>query len=208
VTAIRALALLAFLAVVAAGCGDATKKAARPGLIALDRRIGPVRLGEPKLQITKALGRSVVARLSGQPLRFYSKVKIYVYAKVKIFLYPKAKIYVGYRPNPPKGNPTVAAFIVTRAARYKTRSGVGVGSSLRELRQRVTVRCHGDLCRHEPANFNLPFTVFDLDPTTTRITEIAIVPGAATGRCEPTSAVCVRGAAWRVSESRRASVPE
>jgi len=164
----------------------------RPGLIALDRRIGPVSLGEQKPQITKALGRSVVARLSGHPLRFYAKVKI----------------YVGYPPNPPKGKPTVAAFIATRSTRYKTRSSVGVGSSLRELRHRVTVRCHGDLCRHERANFNLPFTVFDIDPTTTRITEIAIVPGAATGRCEPTSGFCVRAAAWGVSNLDWASVPE
>ena len=188
----RVLALLALLAVVPAGCGDATKKAVRPGLIALDRRIGLVSIGEQKPQITKALGRGVVARLSGHPLRFYAKVKI----------------YVGYPPYPLKGMPTVAAFIVTRSARYKTRSGVGVGSSLRELRQRVTVRCQRDLCKHARANFNLPSTVFDIDPTTMRITEIAIVPGAATGRCEPTSGFCVRATAWGASNLAWASVPE
>jgi hypothetical protein len=166
------------LVLVVTGCGsshDAARQGARPG-IALDHRIGPVSFAEPKPQVTTALGRSVVARLSGHPLRFYAKVKI----------------YVGYPPNPP--NPPVAAFIVTRSARYKTRSGVGVGSSLLELRHRVRVRCHGDLCQHDRANFNLPSTVFDIDPTTTRITEIAIVPGAPTGRCEPTSGFCVRAA--------------
>ena len=156
------LASVASLLCVSVAAGGTT----RPG-IALDHRIGPVSFAEPKPQVTKALGHGVAARLDGQRLRFY----------------PKVGIYVGYPPNPPTGKPTVAAFIVTRSARYKTRSGVGVGSSLRQLRHHVRVRCyHGtpsapSECQHEKANINLPFTVFNIDPTTKRVTEVAIVPG-------------------------------
>jgi hypothetical protein len=147
----------AFHAALGATAGGTTQ----PG-ITLDHRIGPVSFAEPKPEVTKALGSGVTARLSGHQVRFY----------------PKVGIYVAYPPKPPTGKPTVAAFIVTRSSRYKTRSGVGVGSSLRELRGRVKVRCYGgSVCQHERTNVNLPFTVFNIDSRTKRITEIAIVPG-------------------------------
>lgn len=175
-----ALALLAVLGLVIAGCGATKKKIVvvtlpaitgsrtLPGVIILDRRIGPVSFAEPKPQVTKPLGAGVVARLDGHRLR----------------LYPKVGIYVDYPPNPPKGKPTVADFVITRSARYKIRSGVGVGSTLRQLRHHVKVRCYGgtpvsppDTCQHEKANINLPFTVFNIDPATKRVTQVAIVPG-------------------------------
>ena len=135
----------------------------RPG-IALDHRIGPVRVGEPRVQIEKDSGPAVAAHLRGN----------------KLWFYPKVDIYVSYAPGPITRLNQVAFYVVTGSARYKTRSGVGVGSSLRQLRRRVDVRCHsGNLivCQHEKANSKLPFTVFDLDPRTKRVVAVAIVPG-------------------------------
>jgi hypothetical protein len=183
VNRILALVLPAILGFAAAGCG-ATKNTVilsvtnggpinragtvRPGIITLDRRIGPVSFGEPKPEITKALGPSVVAHINGHPLRFY----------------PTVGVYVDYLRDRRKGKPPIADFVITRSGRYTTRSGVGVGSTLRQLRHVVKVRCYGgtsvsapDTCQHEKANIDLPFTVFDISPKTKRVTQVAIVPG-------------------------------
>jgi hypothetical protein len=143
--------------------GVAAAGTVRPG-IALDHRIGPASVGEPRAQIEKDSGRGVAVRLDGKSLWFYRKVGI----------------YVSYAPGPVTRLNQVAFSIVTQSARYKTGSGVGVGSSLQKLRRGVRVRCdfgNAIVCRHEGPNTNLPFTVFDVDHTTRRVTAVAIVPG-------------------------------
>jgi hypothetical protein len=132
--------------------------------ITLDHRIGPVSFRESEPKVTKALGDGVSALFSRHRVRFY----------------PNAGIYVDYAPGPPNGKPKIAIIIVTRSPRYKTRSGVGVGSSLQQLRRSVKVTCYPAVrpgtCQHERANINLPFTVFNLDGTG-RVTQVAVVLG-------------------------------
>jgi hypothetical protein len=57
--------------------GVAAAGTVRPG-IALDHRIGPVTIGEPKAQVRKALGPGVTVRLNGHRFRFYRKAGLYV----------------------------------------------------------------------------------------------------------------------------------
>jgi hypothetical protein len=142
--------------------GFAAAGTARPG-IALGHRIGPVSIGEPRAQIEQDVGRAVAVRLDGQ----------------KLWFYPTVRIYVSYAPGPVTRLNEVAFSVVTRSARYRTRSGIGVGSSLRQLRRTVSVRCdHGKpiVCQHKTANSDLPFTMFDVDHTTKHVIAVAIVP--------------------------------
>lgn len=153
--------LLAFGAVASLICaGVAAAGTTRPG-IALNHRIGLVSFGEPRATVTKALGQGVSVRLAGARFRFYSK----------------GRIYVAY---PPPGMRQRVSFILTRSVRYKTRSGIGVGSSLRQLRLGVSVKCYGSpvpsTCQHEDANINLPLTVFNINRATKRVFEVAIRP--------------------------------
>ena len=129
--------------------------------IALDHRIGPVRLNEPRVQITKALGRGIAVRLEGNRFRFYWKVGIYVFY--------------------PTGARQRAAIIETRSARYKARSGVRVGSSLRQLRRAIRVKCHRSgqsiQCYHGLDGPSRPGTSFLINGATKRITRIALAYG-------------------------------
>lgn len=153
--------VVAVLAGVWASTGDA---GTRPGIV-LDHRIGPVSVGEPRSQVTKSLGRGVPVRVSGNQFRFYRKVGIYV-------LYP---------PHPPKGVEQRVAVVETHSPRYETRSGVGVGSSLGQLRQAIHVKCFGypvpSQCQHGYSAFNKPGTSFLMDHTTKRVKAIAIAYG-------------------------------
>lgn len=148
---------VALFALAGASIGAAGTRAG----IVLDHRIGPVSLNEPRAQITNALGPGVAVRLEGNRFRFYSTVGIYV-------LYPK-------------GVQQRAAVIETRSARYKTSSGIGVGSSLRQLRHAIRVTCHRSgphiQCYHGFGGPSRPGTSFLLNGATRRVSRIAVAYG-------------------------------
>ena len=156
----RALLLLAVCGVV--GIGIAVAGTPRPG-IALDWRIGAVHFDELKSDVDAVVGPGEVKRLD----RYNGKW----------IFYRRAGIYVGYVSD--RGH-KYAFAVVTKSARYRTRSGIGVGSTLRTLRRGLKVTC--DLvdyytCQDAPANRNHPFTLFQIDRATRRVTEVQILPG-------------------------------
>jgi hypothetical protein len=179
VKAILALALLGVLGFALAGCGATKKIVANvqttplptisamavgktPPGIALVHRIGAVTFAEPRGEVTKALGRGVPASIDGgHRLRFYRRTGIYIQ-------------YASSR------GKQFAVIVLTRSPRYKTRLGVGVGSSLDQLRSRVGVTCERPSSpsqrSHQGANINRPLTVFNLDAAE-RVVEVALAPG-------------------------------
>ena len=133
----------------------AVAAATAPGIV-IGHRIGAVRIGEPKARVTRALGRGIPVRVEGNPFLFYSKAGIYV-------LYP-----------PNRSLPRRVFVVMTRSARYETSSGVGIGSSLRQLQRAVHVNCRSSgqslVCYEGVA----PLTSFRLSKATKRVTEISI----------------------------------
>jgi hypothetical protein len=157
---VRALLLLATCTAVAAGVARAGTP--RPG-IGIDWRIGAVHFDELKSDVDAAVGPGQVKRLD----RYNGKW----------IFYRRARIYVSYVLD--RGH-KYAFAVVTKSARYRTRSDIGVGSTLRTLRRGLKVSC--DLvdyytCQTAPANRDHPFTLFQIDRVTKRVTEVQILPG-------------------------------
>lgn len=142
--------------------------------IVLDQRIGPVYYGEPQRQITGTLGRGLPVAFGGLSFRSYL-FGIYV-------AYPP--IWLRDSPGQPSLSPqleaSTAAIVMTRSPEYKTPSGVGVGTPLRQLRQRIPVACSiaartRNVTRCQTANATAS-TVFAVDPRTHRVTQVEIGP--------------------------------
>ena len=85
------------------------------------------------------------------------------------------------RPAHTRARIQVAFWILTQSARYKTRvpvSASGFPSPTPAGRDGEVFPGKALIvCQHERANTNLPFTLFDVDPRTKRVTSVAIVPG-------------------------------
>lgn len=133
--------------------GNAAAGGGRSAIL-LNHRIGPVILGEPQGQVRQALGPGTTAQWDGHRLRFYPKAGIYAaYAGKDVFL------------------------VMTRSARYETKTGAGVGSTVNQLRRRVGVTCDYGDCQHGYSPSGGPGTTFLVNRTTRRVTAIFMTFG-------------------------------
>jgi len=136
-------------------------------------RMGAATYGEQRQRLEATLGPGRTTKLDN-----YSGHWI---------LYPRAALYVGYLKL--KGEERAIA-LVTQSSRYRTPSGVGVGTSVAELRKRVKIACNGDGfvdgkpkfpnpnpddCSYPRDQTQHPFTDFKI--VANRVSEVAIFPG-------------------------------
>lgn len=166
------LSVLLLVVVLTVVCGSAgAARVSHRSSIALGRRIGSVSYAEPRARVTRALGRGLDVILGQQGYRFYPVYKIYVaYPPI----YVPGRSVVGLKPR-------AAAIVMTRSAQYKTDSGLGVGSSLRQLQQHNSqLDCFIAPGMSTPTNcrYGKPpaTTVFTINPKTKRVTQVSLVP--------------------------------
>ena len=156
-----ASAVICFLlSLVVVGCGGTATKP-----LVLDRSIGVVTLKESRARIERDIGKGTVisSKLDHsarpEPLR------------EEQVAYKSAGLVVWYISNTHQG--PIGIVVETTSARYRTSGGVGVGTSLEDLRKGAAVECYGPDCQHFHGH-NKPGTSFRLTRPGGRVAQIVI----------------------------------
>jgi hypothetical protein len=154
--------LLLGMALGLAGCGASTHTSKSTRLI-LGRSIGPISFGEKKTKIEAAYGR-------GQKVALKSGT-----ARAVVVFYPAVSIGVVYGANS-QGKAAVA-ILETDARQYHTRSGIGVGSTVANLKK-IGAECGLTVGSCQLGiSASKPGTTFLLDEQGTRVSRVAISTG-------------------------------
>jgi hypothetical protein len=127
-------------------------------LLVLNRRIGPIRFGETRAKIQAAFGTGHVVTLT---------------SNFAVVLYSPLAIGVDYARN--KKGKLAAAIVETAARRYRTRSGVGVGSTTGAL-TKAGVNCNlsPGSCQVGGSSPTKPGTTFLLDADHQHVARVVI----------------------------------
>jgi hypothetical protein len=135
------------------GCGSSSTSS----LLVLDRSAGPVRLREPRTQVEDDLGHgTILPAVQGAP-------RVY---------YPRPDLTIWYAS---KGSSAEIYVIQTTSPRYRTKSGIGVGTTFVKLRAAPGVKCYGENgCQHVHAH-NQPGTVFRMGGPNGAVSEVLLV---------------------------------
>jgi hypothetical protein len=143
-----------------------------PTLIVLDHSIGGVSLREGRAAVERDLGRGVALSTSidrsARPEPAHIQRVAYLSGALTV-------TYVSMGVQQPQ-----VALLESSSPRYRTRSGVGVGSTYAQLHTIGGVHCYAPSeteCQHGYSSTNKPGTTFRLDRPGGRIAYIAITFG-------------------------------
>ena len=148
-----AVVLTAVLITGLTGCGSTSKNT----LIDRSRSIGPIAVGETKAKIEAAYGKGQRAFLPGRP------------HNTPITFYPAVLIGVLYY----EGH---AIYVETTASRYRTKSGMRVGSTAAQLRK-SGAECQQDQCGVINGNLATTFFMSSSYPSDRATRAIRVVVG-------------------------------